>query len=143
MGAVATLQRVADEGGMPIQHGQRLEVVVPANKDKGHYFTVAAGHWLVEATLPSGEVVTEEVFVRTGHDAKLTLSSAERAPHPWLGWQHLVGNIEGAETLQRLRPSALEAIQTKAEMHGAVADAAGRTHCAQDLCYRRSWLSEK
>jgi hypothetical protein len=104
MGAVTALQRVADEKGAPIQNGQRLDVVIPASAgSEVNRVTVEPGRWLVEATLPSGEVISEEVAVAKGKDVPVTLYAAEHAPHEWLGWQHLVGNIEGAETLKHLR----------------------------------------
>jgi hypothetical protein len=112
MGAVATLQRVADESGMSVSGGQRLDITIPANPDGGAYrVDVAPGHWLVEATLPSGEVITEEVAVAKGQNLSVTLHAAEQSPHEWLGWQHLVGNIEGNKTLYALHDKAGGALE--------------------------------
>jgi hypothetical protein len=109
MGAIAKLQRVADEWGAAVEHGERFDVVVPANYD-GSALDVAVdpGRWLVEATLPSGEVISEEVAVAAGQDVPVTLEEAEHSPHEWLGWQHLIGNIEGRESLSRLWGRARE-----------------------------------
>jgi hypothetical protein len=102
MGAVATLQRVANESGEAMTRGQRIEVTIPANRGNStQRVSVEAGRWLVEATLPSGEVITEEVAVGSGEDLPVTLHSAEPSPHEWLGLQYLVGNVEGADTLRR------------------------------------------
>ena len=104
MGAVATLQQVANESGEAMTRGQRIEVTIPANWGTStHRVSVEAGRWLVEATLPSGEVITEEVAVGSGEDLPVTLHSAEHSPHEWLGLQYLVGNVEGADTLRRSR----------------------------------------
>jgi hypothetical protein len=102
MGAVATLQQVANESGKAITKGQRIELTIPANWGNSvKRVNVEPGRWLVEATLPSGEVISEEVAVGSGEDLPVTLHSAEHSPHEWLGLQYLVGNIEGADTLRR------------------------------------------
>jgi hypothetical protein len=124
MGAVAMLQRVADENGAAVRQGQRLDVIIPANSGGStHHVAVEPGRWLVEATLPSGEVISEEVAVASGQDVPVTLHAAEHSPHEWLGWQHLVGNIEGAKTLTLLRDRAEEAVKTAAKTLGAKVDA--------------------
>jgi hypothetical protein len=61
---------------------------------------VAPGRWLVEATLPSGEIVAEEVMVPNNKSVPVTLCSYERSPNPWLSWQHLLGNVEGVGSLK-------------------------------------------
>jgi hypothetical protein len=113
IGAVATLQRVANESGEAVARGQRFDVTIPANSGaSAHQVTVDPGRWLVEATLPSGEVISEEVAVASGEDLPVTLHSAEHSPHEWLGMQYLVGNIEGAETLKRLRSKPTDSLRT-------------------------------
>jgi hypothetical protein len=113
MGGVATLQRIADETGKVVRGGRRINVVIPANSG-GDARTVAVdpGRWLVEATLPSGEIITEEVEVAGGQALPVTLQTAEKSPHEWLAWQHLIGNIEGEDTLALMRASARD-IATK------------------------------
>jgi hypothetical protein len=104
MGAVATLQRVANENGEALTKGRRIELTIPANwGGETHQVDVEPGRWLVEATLPSGEVISDEVAIARGETLPVTLHSAEHSPHEWLGLQYLVGNIEGAETLRLLR----------------------------------------
>lgn len=113
MGAVATLQQVANESGQAMSRGRRIEVTIPANwGNSTHQVSVEPGRWLVEATLPSGEVITEEVAVRSGEDLPVTLRSTEHSPHEWLGLQYLVGNVEGAATLKQLRDKPPGAPQT-------------------------------
>lgn len=102
MGAVATLQQIADAGGNPVR-GSRIEITIPANSyGNVNPLDVDPGRWLVEATLPSGEIITTEVAVESGKDLSVPLQSVEHSPHEWLGMQYLVGNIEGEETLRRL-----------------------------------------
>ena len=123
MGAVATLQRIADEGGAAVRHGRRLDLIIPANADgSAHEVAVDPGRWLVEATLPSGEVITEEVEVESGQDVRMTLHAAEHSPHEWLGWQHLVGNVEGDRTLRKLRARAQEMMERATKAVGARLD---------------------
>ena len=91
MGAVATLQHVANESGEAITTGRRIELTIPANR--GNTFrqvNVEPGRWLVEATLPSGEVISEEVAVGSGEDLPVTVQSAEHSPHEWL-WLQVLG----------------------------------------------------
>ncbi|APG87180.1 hypothetical protein [Sinorhizobium americanum] len=102
MGAVATLQQLSDDKGNPVR-GTRTEVTIPANNHgNANSVDVAPGRWLVEATLPSGEIITTEVAVEKDEDLSVPLHSVEHSPHEWLGMQYLVGNIEGEQTLQRL-----------------------------------------
>ncbi len=106
-GAVATLWRVADETGTAVRGGLRLEVIIPASlAGEGKRVDVEPGHWLVEATLPSGEILTKEVAVPSGEIVPVTLHASEHSPHEWLGWQHLLGNIEGKETMEHLQKRA-------------------------------------
>ena len=84
---------------------QALTSTIPANVEgAARPVDVEPGRWLVEATLPSGEVISEEVAVRgAGKTFRSRCAPPSRSPHEWLGWQHLVGNIEGAETLRQIR----------------------------------------
>jgi hypothetical protein len=107
VGAVATLRRVADEMGNEVRGSVRVNVTIPANDEgDGWPVDVKPGRWLVEATLPSGEILIEEVAVPKGQKVSVTLRAAERSPHEWLGWQHLIGNIEGADTFEQIRGRA-------------------------------------
>ncbi|MER9771245.1 hypothetical protein [Mesorhizobium sp. M0220] len=81
MGAVATLQQVANENGEAVTRGRRIDVTIPANAgSRAHSVKVEPGRWLVEATLPSGEVISEEVAVASGEDLPVTLQSAALSP---------------------------------------------------------------
>lgn len=105
MGAVATLCRLTDETGAPPEPEPSIDVVVPAN-DRGpaRNVTVPLGRWLIEATLPSGEIIAEQVDVTSpSFPAPVVLVMAEHSPQERLGWQHLLGNVEGAAA-----PGAIE-----------------------------------
>jgi hypothetical protein len=130
MGAVVTLQQVANENGETMTRGRRIEVTIPANwGNSTHQVSVEAGRWLVEATLPSGEVITEEVAVASGEDLPVTVQSAEHSSHEWLALQYLVGNVEGAKTLTQLRdkpPGVPQTLPPKDAILPPGMDSAGR-----------------
>jgi hypothetical protein len=131
-GAVAVLHRVADEAGVAIRGGKRLKASIPASLDPKDVkrIDVDPGQWWVEATLPSGEVIAEEVTVGRDEEAALTLRPSERSPHEWLGWQHLVGNIEGLQTFNSIAEMARRdpfgyargVVSKSLELHGLVPD---------------------
>ena len=62
VGAVASLRQI-DAAGNSLR-GNRIEVAVPANRDGNRIdIPVDPGRWLIEATMPSGEIIAEEVVV--------------------------------------------------------------------------------
>ena len=123
MGAVATLRQVADEKNNSITHGKRMAITIPANNGTdAREVAVDPGRWFVEATLPSGEVISEEVFVAKDSTVPLTLQSADNSPREWLGWQHLVGNIEGEAGLRKLRTRAKSALDEAENLLRSTAD---------------------
>jgi hypothetical protein len=107
MGAVATLRQITDESGKPPDFRRPLDVVIPANNQgDGHTVNISPGLWVVEATLPSGELITTQVDVAAGKDLSVVLQASEQSPREWLGWQYLLGNIEGEATLELLQQRA-------------------------------------
>jgi len=107
MGAVATLRQITDESGQPSSLRKQLDVVIPANNlGTGRTVTISPGLWVVEATLPSGELITTQVDVAPGKDVPVVLQSAEHSPREWLSWQYLLGNVESQATLELLRQRA-------------------------------------
>lgn len=102
-GAVAVLHRLSDDAGVVIRSGQRLRTTIPAssNPQDVERIQVDPGCWWIEATLPSGEIIVDEVTVRAGEEKAFTLRASEHSPHEWLGWQHLLGNVEGIQSLAR------------------------------------------
>jgi hypothetical protein len=47
----------------------------------------------VEATLPSGDIASDEVEIFEAEDTSLNLHS-DQSPHEWLSWQQLVGTVK-------------------------------------------------
>jgi hypothetical protein len=106
-GAVATLRQITDESGKPSGPRPPLDVVIPANDlGAGQTVAVSPGLWVVEATLPSGELITTQVDVAPDEDVPVVLRASERSPREWLGWQYLLGNIESEATLELLQQRA-------------------------------------
>ena len=85
-------------------------------------FPVAPGRWLVEASLPSGDLLCEEVQVTEGSRVPVDLDATD-SPHETHSWQYVVGNVEpghiyhdastvpvpnssGSRSFERLRPTA-------------------------------------
>jgi hypothetical protein len=106
IGAVAKVRKVADEKGVTPERYEAVDVVVPGTASTvAHHVALNPGRWLIEATLPSGETISEEVAVRPGQDADVTLRSADTSPHNDLGWQYLAGNVEGRKAQATARGS--------------------------------------
>lgn len=69
--------------------------------DIGHTTTldVDPGHLSIQLRLPSGELLTDERVIESGHDVAMTFGLGG-SRHEWLGWQDLVSRSPA-----RLRPS--------------------------------------
>lgn len=81
-GAKRTSSTSAKQAMIPISH-------LPAHATS---IDLEPGRYYVEAVLPSGEILSDDVEVRKPIE-DLVLS-ADDSPHEWLGWQHLVGNVQ-------------------------------------------------
>lgn len=81
-GARRTTASTAKQAMIPISH-------IPA-----HVTTIDLdpGRYYVEAVLPSGEVLADDVEL-SSDDQELVLQTDD-SPHEWLSWQHLVGNVQ-------------------------------------------------
>lgn len=55
---------------------------------------VPPGHYYVETALPSGETLSDEVFVESGQTMDVVLKPDEESPHEWLSWQQIAGNVQ-------------------------------------------------
>lgn len=55
-------------------------------------FTVAPGRYVVEATLPNSEVLSDETDVAEGQVSQVQLEVAD-SPHESHSWQYVVGNV--------------------------------------------------
>jgi hypothetical protein len=93
----------AAAGGRRREAGRDLRgIAIPAGFGEHRTVTVEPGRYLVEAVLPSGEILSEETEVPDGGDATVDLGGTE-SPHEWLGWQVLMGNVDLAAE-PRARP---------------------------------------
>jgi hypothetical protein len=88
----------------------RRDVIIPVG-DQTLDVDVAPGRYVVEALLPSGEVLEDEVEVARGQVKPVEF--AERAsPHEWLGWQTATDNLD--RVLRGGAQDRLEAAQVAA-----------------------------
>lgn len=85
-------------------------VTIPVGLSRGYSeLDVPVGRYLVEAPLPNGDVVTQEVQVDGPTNVDI---ETEDSPHEWLGWQHLVGNVTGRRTHETQTPEAPSSVPT-------------------------------
>jgi hypothetical protein len=121
-GAVATLRRIDYESGQAVSGKDRIRVTIPANNSgEGKKVTVGPGRWLVEATLPSGELLSEEVEVaEDAGEIPVTFTTSDRSPHEYLAWQHLLGNVYGTATYSQLSKRVADATKKVSTAKGVV-----------------------
>jgi hypothetical protein len=96
-GAVARIYRI-DEEGVTQSRGAR-SVTIPAGS--GYEFqTIDAdpGHYFIEAKLPSGEILSEQVRVMPNADPLEVRLRGSASAHEWQSWQHFAGNVGSIET---------------------------------------------
>jgi len=102
--AVATIRAIPPFGAAEgIAEGRR-EVVLPSGGAPPLRVDLDAGRYLVEAELPSGDLVSDEVEVWDGQDAVLALRAAT-SPHEWLSWQHFLGKVEPIQSYRAGPPN--------------------------------------
>jgi hypothetical protein len=90
----ATIYAINPKSGRKDQTFTARRELVPISNRPADTRSVelAAGHYVVEVSLPSGELLTDQVEVKANAKADLVLA-AEDSPREWLSWQHLVGNV--------------------------------------------------
>ncbi|UCE27238.1 MAG: hypothetical protein JSW52_00340 [Candidatus Coatesbacteria bacterium] len=77
------------------------------------------GRYIIEAILPSGELVREELYIEESAEPVIIVLRSEESPHEWLGWQRFVGSVPRAGDAyeRRLKTFAQKAaIEVKAEV---------------------------
>jgi len=81
----------------PKKHkNSKRNVVIPVGS--GSTFRsveVEPGHYLVEAIMPSGDIISKEAEALDGQWAKIELK-AEHSAHEWHSWQNLLGNVQSS-----------------------------------------------
>jgi hypothetical protein len=103
-GAVVNLLRVSSATG-PDAPSEALRIdfsLTPEQGLHGREIRLMPGRWLIEATLGSGDVVSELVEIGEGDSVSVVLPLPDKSPHEWLGWQYSNGNVEGQAALDQL-----------------------------------------
>lgn len=94
-GVVANIYDVSDRPG---KRNNLRDLVIPAgSRGFSEDIELDPGKYIVEAILPSGEVVSEEVTVEDSQEPYELLLFASSTPHEWLSWQHFTGNVAQRE----------------------------------------------
>jgi len=72
------------------------DLVIPAGPFPERFEEVKLdpGQYVIEAILPSGEVISEEVSIDESTEQRELLLKSDVSPHEWLAWQHFAGNVE-------------------------------------------------
>ena len=100
-----------EEGRARRQAGSRplRSLVVPAaqrNAPEPKFLSVPLepGRYVVQATLPSGEMITEDVTIAEPGETQDLVIQGE-GPHEWTAWQYMAGNVESRQ-MYHSRPLA-------------------------------------
>ena len=109
LGAVVTLQLVSAPGKKFHAESERHSFsLTPEQGIAGRSIDLTPGRWHIEATLGSGDIISEIAEVADGEQAEVMLPPADTSPHEWLGWQFNNGNVEGRAALIELVSQAKE-----------------------------------
>ena len=102
-GLVANVYALDDEGHR-VQARDRRDLVIPAgrNEIRGREVAVEPGNYVIEATFPSGDVVSDQVTVAEGDDREVVLEGPQ-SPNEWLSWQQFIGNVPGLPDVEPAR----------------------------------------
>lgn len=109
LGAVADIISLDTSRGMPALAKLR-GLVLPIGGQNVAPVTISVeqGNYLVQATLPSGEILTQEVDAQ-GPEVSVDLIS-EDSPHEWLGKQQVAGLVPSLRSLEE-RQSILDVVR--------------------------------
>lgn len=99
LGAVADIVPLAAETTK--QKPVRGVVVPVGNESTTRDVEVAPGRYLLQATLPSGELLKRYVDVTAGTPSIDVVLESEDSPHEWLGVQHLLGSVPSRARVER------------------------------------------
>lgn len=111
----------------PVEHREDAArthrgIVIPVGGTSQRTVNLEEGGYLIEAMLPSGEIVSEDVQVKAGASVDVDLN-AGYSEYEWLGWQHFLGNVAEANTYAPARDAALlleESAAPKPEVYWVV-----------------------
>jgi hypothetical protein len=91
-GAVANIYPAEPGPGGQAQERAHRGVAIPTDRKSWQVVSLDPGRYLVEAVLPSGDIASDEITVGEGQRVDVDLKAGD-APHEWLSWQHLLGNV--------------------------------------------------
>lgn len=101
----AKIYPIGESGARRTSASTAKQAMIPISHIPSHVTTIDLdpGRYYVEATLPSGEVLADDVEL-SGPGQELVLQTDD-SPHEWLSWQHLVGNVQSkaATAARRLK----------------------------------------
>jgi hypothetical protein len=101
-GVVATVRPL---GEVPAPSRSRTVTIPVGSGTPATLVDVPPGRYLVQAYLPSGDIVSQDVDVQGPVEVEL---SGEHSPHEWLSYQHLLGNVTNKTTFGRPAHDVLE-----------------------------------
>lgn len=113
----ATISAIEPESGRKRPNQTLRRELVPISSDSHDFRSIGLnpGHYVVEVKMPSGEILSDWVEMRTGRDSDLVLE-AEDSTHEWLGWQHLMGNVAGEASRVPVRKRVATRQRSKAHL---------------------------
>lgn len=118
-GVVANIYDISSPPG---KRNNIRDLVIPAGMPSGEFEEVELppGEYVVEAVLPSGEILSEEVCIMESAGPIELVLQGERSPHEWLGLQHFAGNVEQkTETYDEREQAVVEekaAVETRVDL---------------------------
>jgi hypothetical protein len=113
-GAVANVYAIGTTTSA--QANTHRNIVIPAGTGSAfRTIDVDPGRYLIEAHLPSGETLSQEVVVPQASPSVEVRLQGDHSPHEWLSWQHFTGNVKsrgrGEPSLDApMRTTALESL---------------------------------
>lgn len=99
-GAMVEVRRI-DEAGRRV--GAPSRAIASMGPISGPAVTLAPGRYEFSAMLPSGDVLTRVADVRDAAASVEIVFEPDRSAHEWMGWQHALGNVAGADAIAGAR----------------------------------------
>ena len=94
----ASIRAITKSGARKRTQPVRQELIPVSDRpDRAKSIEVQPGHYYVEAVLPSGEFLSEDVTIASGQTRDVVFKP-DASPHEWLAWQQLSGNLPSSGT---------------------------------------------
>jgi hypothetical protein len=110
-GVIANIYDISDRPG---KKKTLRDLVIPAGPSREPHrrfeeINLDPGQYVVEAILPSGEAISEEISIKESVEPQELELHAEESPHEWLRWHQFSGTVEQkADVYQVRRRSILD-----------------------------------